>query len=163
MKSKKIKIVIVVLLVLLVLPILFFNVYTHTFSNFLADKNMLTTFYPEGIAYKHKIVMFNSNEDHRIWKFSLKNKETEIINGELSNGIWQPISDEELKYLDEVYFSGFLFEYKEHDEIYCCLYDLEKERYKDIDTGNTFLFGQEKLLFVYNKTTEKYYCVSMSI
>ena len=70
------------------------------------------------------------------------------------------MSNEELKYINDVYFNALLFDYEKSDEIYYCLYDLEKEIYHNIDMGNKLLYGQENLLLVYNKMTSEYYCVS---
>ena len=161
MKKNKRRIVFIALLFLVSITIIFFKLYTFTFSNFIVDENVITVFYPEGVANGYKgITVISPNEDHRIWKYKLNNKEIEKIDNDLSIGVWQMMSYEETKYTNEVYFNGFLFDYKESDEIYYCLYDLDKGIYNNINIQDTLLFGQENLLFVYNKITSEYYCVS---
>ena len=90
------------------ITIIFFKLYTFTFSNFIVDENVITVFYPEGVANGYKgITVINPNEDHRIWKYKLNNKEIEKIDNDLSIGVWQMMSYEETKYTNEVY--SFLF------------------------------------------------------
>lgn len=161
MKTGKRRIVFIALLFLVSIPIIFFRLYTFTFSNFIVDESAITVFYPEGVANGYKgITIISPNEDHRIWKYKLNNKEIEKINNDLSIDVWQMVSNEETKFIKEVYFNGFLFDYKESDEIFYCLNDFDKGIYYNIDIHNTLLYCQENLLLVYNKTTSEYYCVS---
>lgn len=161
MKRNKRKIIFIALLILVSIPIILFRLHTFTFSNFIVDENAITVFCPEGVANGYKgITVISPNEDHRIWKYKLNSQEIEKIDNDLSIDVWQKMSNEELKYINEVYFNYFLFVYNESDEIYYCQYDLDKGSYYNINIYNKLLYGQENLLFVYNKTTSEYYCVS---
>lgn len=161
MKCNKTRLTLVIVLLIVIIPVLLFRTYTHTFSNFLTNEIKISVFYPDGIADKYKgINVVSTNEEHRIWKFKLDNKEINEMNNDLLNGIWQTILSENLNYIYEVYFEKELFDYDESDEVYYCIYDLKSEKYKTIYTHDTILFGQKNLLFVYNKTTSEFYCVS---
>lgn len=160
-RFKKIKILLLVLIAFLVVSVTAFSIHSRTFSDFLIAKNLISNFYPEGPANQYKAVnVISPGEDHRIWKFRLNSKEAENVNGELYGGIWQLLTADGCKYINKAFFDGNLFEYAETDEIYYCLYDLENEWYKNIGMGNGTLHGEENILFVYNKTTTEYYCVS---
>ena len=160
MKNKH-RIIAAIILILVILSVLAFQIYTHTFSNFLVDENSITNFYPKGVANKYEgIIVVSTNEDHRLWKYNLNKQESESIKVELLSGVWQQTTQNELEYIYEVYFNRSLFDYTDTDKIYYCLYDMESENYMNIDIDNTLLYGQESLLFIYNKTTSKFYCVS---
>ena len=157
----KCRIIAVALLILVVFGGLAIRIYTHTFSNFLSDDNSINNFYPAGVADKYEdIIALSANEDHRVWKYNLSKQESESVNSELSAGPWQQTSHNESEYIYEVYFNSSLFDYTDTDEIYYCLYDLKSENYMNINIDSTLLYGQESLLFIYNKTTSKFYCVS---
>ncbi len=159
MKRKKLITVLLILSVIVITAVSSFRLHAHTFSDFLIEENLITNFYPEGPANQYKAVnVISPGEDQRVWKFRLNRKEVNQVNDELKGDIWQLISVDGCKYIDEAYFAGYLFEYDESDEIYYCLYDLKNEWYKNIGTGNTLLYGEENLLFVYNKTTAEFYC-----
>jgi len=160
MKKNKITIAVIVLIILIIVPILLFRAYTYTFSNFLTSETNVTVFYPQGAADVYKNIMVNGNEDHRIWKYKLNNKEAEELKSDLSKDIWQTVSSEECKYINEAYFSKQYFQFTKSDEIYYCLYDLDEGCYKNIAVDDTLLFGQKNLLFLYNATDSEYYCVS---
>ncbi len=162
MKRNKHKIFFIALLIFVSIPIILFRLHTFTFSNFIVDENAITVFYPKGVANGYKgITVISTNEDHRIWKYELNKKEIENLNNDVSIGVWQKMSYEEIKYINEVYFNAYLFDYKESDEIYYYLYDLEIGIHRNnIDIDNKLLYGQENLLLVYNKTDSEYYCVS---
>lgn len=165
MKKKILKTSLVILLLLAVFILIFFSVYMRTFSNFVVDENFITVFYPEGAANRYKCFILWT-EDHRVWQYELNKKEAERANDDLTNDVWQALSEDDLKYIDEVYFCDSdpdcteLFEYNEADEIYYCLYDLNSDGYRNIDANDTVLIAEKQLLFVYNKTTAEYYCVS---
>lgn len=160
MKSKKNTIAVIIAFILVVISVLFFRYFTHTFSSFLIDDSGVINFYPEGMANRYKtITLLSPNEDQRVWKFDLSNQEANDVNINISNGCWQPISVDGLKYVYKIYFAECIFNYRDSDEIYYCLFDLDKGDYKSIDINNNLLFGQENLLFIYNKTTSEYYCV----
>ena len=159
--KNKCRIIAAVLLILVIFSVLAFQIYTHTFSNFLVEDNSITNFYPKGVANKYEdIIVVSTNEDHRVWKYNLNKQESESIKVELPAGVWQQTTHKELEYIYEVYFNKSLFNYTGTDEIYYCLYDLESGNYMNINIDNTLLYGQESLLFIYNKTTSKFYCVS---
>lgn len=162
MKRNKHKIFFIALLIFVSIPIILFRLHTFTFSNFIVDENAITVFYPNGVANGYKgITVISTNEDHRIWKYELNKKEIENLNNDVSIGAWQKMTYEEIKYINEVYFNAYLFDYKESDEIYYYLYDLEIGIHRNnIDIDNKLLYGQENLLLVYNKTDSEYYCVS---
>ncbi len=162
MKLKKSIIAFIVLFSVIVIFALSFKIHARTFSNFVIDKYSISVFYPKGIADKYKNIFVGINEDHRLWKYNLNNKETTNINNDLTNGVWQSIPYDGFQYIYKVYFSEYLFDYNITDEIYYCLYDLRKEEYINIDINDTLLYCQENLLFVYNKTTAEYYCVSIA-
>ena len=159
--KNKCKIVFIALLVFVSIVIALFRVHAFTFSNFIVEETAITVFYPKGVANVYKgITVISPNEDHRIWKYNLNKEEIEKLNKDLSIGVWQKMSYDEIKYIDETYFNAFLFDYDESDEIYYCLYDLGKGNYLNIDIHDELLFGRENILFVYNKTASEYYCAS---
>ena len=164
MKPNKLRIIFITSLVLVSIAVLFFRLYAFTFSNFIVDENDITVFYPKGVANEYKgITVVSPNEDHRIWMYKLQSKEIQKADNNLSIGVWRKTSYEESEYLHNVFFNDFLFDYTNSDEIYYCLFDSASEDYKQIDINDTLLFGQENLLFVYNKTTSEYYCVSKTV
>lgn len=160
MKKNKITIAVIALIILIILPVLLFRAYTYTFSNFLPSETNVTVFYPQGVANEYKSIMVNGNEDHRIWKYKLNKKEAEALKSDLSKDVWQTVSSEESKYINEAYFAKQYFEFTKSDEIYYCLYDLDEGSYKNITVDDTILFGQKNLLFLYNAADSEYYCVS---
>ncbi len=157
----KLKRTMVVLFSVIVISVLSFKIHARTFSNFVIDKYSISVFYPKGIADKYENIFAGINEEHKLWKYNLNNKEITDINDDLTNGAWQPLCCDELEYVYKAYFNEDFLNFNETDQLYYCLYDLENENYINIDISDTLLYCQENLLFVYNKTTAEYYCVSI--
>lgn len=99
------------------------------------------------------------NEWQEIWMYDLKKSEVDAIDMDLKNGRWKPLSDEQIRYIDEVYFSELKISHNESDELFFSLYDCRAEDFTELDTDDTLLYAERQILFVYNKTLGDYYCV----
>ena len=161
MKTNKRRTVFAVLLIIAIAFVGLCRMYFATFSNFTVDDNPIPVYYPQGAANEYKRVTFIiEKEDNRIWKYKLNKAETENIDKDLSNGVWQTVSDSEREYINKAYFDGYIFDCEKSDEIYYCLYDLDDENYNNLDIDDYILLCEAHLLFVYNRTASEYYCVS---
>ncbi|MBR3779868.1 MAG: hypothetical protein IKK63_01540 [Clostridia bacterium] len=155
--KKKIIIATVIIAFLITVPTVLLKANSHNLSNRIPD---VSVYIPDGFSDKYEDAKKDFlNEWHEIWMYDLKESEITAIDKDLSNGIWNPFSDEHIRYADEVYFGELKISYNESDEMLYSLYDCRAEGFTVIDITDTLLYAERQILFVYNKTQGDYYCV----
>lgn len=164
MKSKIIKRILIpisVIALLVAVSVIGYNAYLHDFSKSLPDNFNASVYIPDGMSDRFEGVnMVSTNEWHMVWLYKLNGKESEMLDKDLTNGIWKLLSSDELDYVNEVYFGDLKIDCDGSDEVYYSLYDCNENKFIAVDISDMILYGERQILFVCNKTHGNYYCVN---
>lgn len=156
MKKKAITAILVALLAA-VLFVVLIRTNSHNLSNRIPA---VPVFIPDGFSDEYEDAKKGFlNEWQEIWMYDLKISEIDEIDKDLESGRWKPLSDEQIRYVDEVYFGEMKIIHNETDELFCSLFDCRAEEFTEFDTSDTLLYSKRQILFVYNKSLGDYYCV----
>lgn len=113
----------------------------RTLSKQLPENINIDIFVPSGIADEYRNTLAMTFDDGRIWRYSLNEKEIDLIKNDLGNGKWTRFVPDE---------NNMFFRYTE----------------TDIPNGELYSYTPEdkhSLLFVFDSTNYEYYCFSVSI
>ena len=113
----------------------------RTLSKQLPENISIDIFIPAGIADEYRDALSMTFDDGRVWRYSLNEKEIDLIKNDLENSKWTQFTPDE---------NNMFFRYTE----------------TDIPNGELYAYTPESkrsLLFVFDSTNFEYYCFSVSI
>ena len=158
-KNKKFKIrpankkLIIILVILIFVETTAFRCYFGTLNPYISDLNIVYT--PTKPAYKFHRWYWIDIYDYSV--FRLSNKEEKIILQEAENGKWSELTQHHINLLDyyEDYYEFLDYSYRYH-KCYICIYD---ELNNQIVTDFCEDIPPNRIIFLYDTETNKYYCV----
>ena len=113
----------------------------RTLSKQLPENISIDIFIPSGIADEYRDALAMTFDDGRVWRYSLNEKEIDLIKNDLENSKWTQFTPDE---------NNMFFRYTETDILNGELYAYTPE-------------SKRSLLFVFDLTNFEYYCFSVSI
>ncbi len=156
--NKKLKIrpankkLIIIIAILIFVEATAFRCYFGTLNPYISELNIVYT--PTKPAYKFHRWYWIDIYDYSV--FRLSNKEEKIIIQEAEDGKWSELTSKHIDKLDSVDCSevwGYIYRYH---KCYICIYD---EQNNQIVTDSDNDIPPNKIIFLYDTQTNKYYCV----
>lgn len=144
---------IIIIITLIIIEATAFRCYWGTLNPYISDLNIVYT--PSKPAYKFHHWYWIDIYDYYV--FRLSNREEEIIIQEAEEGKWSELTSEHINKLDYYdYCDEFLdYSYRYHN-CYICIYD---EQNNQIVTDSDDDIPPNRIIFLYDTETNKYYCV----
>ncbi|MBQ2902827.1 MAG: hypothetical protein IJE48_00360 [Clostridia bacterium] len=149
--------------VILFFAVLFFLFQTRSVSAYFRDVSF-DVYVPLGIADTYTDLLPVGIDVHKIWEYKLNSDESNRIEQEHRNGIWNKVTDKamsEIQYYFTVNFDSYLPD-NISDDLYYCIYDFSSKKFITVDE-DTAILGWHRALFVWDRENARYYCVSMSV
>lgn len=158
-KNKKFKIrrankkLIIIIVILISIEATALRCYLGTLNPYISDLNIVYT--PTKPAYK--FYHWHWIDIYEYYVFRLSNNEEKIIIQEAENGNWSEMTSQHANKLDNYeHYNEFLdYSYRYH-KCYICIYD---EQNNQIVTDSDTNIPPNKIIFLYDTETNKYYCV----
>ena len=144
---------IITIVVLLLIGTTAFRCYYNTINPYIAELNIVYT--PKKPAYDVYYWHWTDISEH--YKFRLSNREEEIIIQEAKDGKWAKMTDEHIDMLDWYYNEPLDNNYKNH-KCYICIYDEQNNEIITDSLNDIVTFPGDRIIFLYDTETNKYYC-----
>lgn len=163
MKKRKKLFFLLIPVALILFFVLFIQIQSRTASDYFRDVKP-SVYIPRGIADTYTDLLGFSIDEHKLWEYKLNFTEKNEIEEDLDNGKWNKITDEtmpEIAYYFTVNSDSYMPD-DISDDSYYCIYDFSLKRFIGIDEDVAIL-GWHRALFIFDKETSRYYCVSMSV
>ncbi len=155
-RNKKVLRILAIILVLILTAVAVYKYYFGLITPYISDLNIVYT--PTKPAYRFYHWYWIDIYDYYVFKLS--HKEEQIIIQEAENGNWSELSIKHIDKLDEAHCDEVWgYEYKYH-KCYICIYD---EQNNQIVTDSDNNIPPDRIIFLYDTETNKYYCVFQTI
>lgn len=121
-------------------------------------------FIPKGIANKYNDYLLFGFDDYRIWEYKLDDKKIIEISGNLNNGIWKRLENQNIDIIEFFFKNGTDNHIPEEltENVYFCIYDYKNSVFSDLKSDMN-IPGGHVILFAYDYYNNFYWCVSKSI
>lgn len=148
---------IIILVILVFLEVTAFRCYFGTLNPYIKELNIVYT--PTKPAYK--FYHWHWTDIYEYYVFRLSNREEGIIIQEAENGNWSELTPYHINELDYYeHYDEFLdYSYRYH-KCFICIYD---EQNNQIVTDSDNDMPPNRIIFLYDTETNKYYCVFQTI
>lgn len=148
---------IIIIVILIIIEATAFRCYFGTLNPYISELNIVYT--PTKPAYRFYHWYWIDIYDYYV--FRLSNREEKIIIQEAENGKWSELTSEHIDKLEyfDYYEEIWGNDYKKH-KCYICIYD---EQNNQIVTDSENDIPSNRIIFLYDTETNKYYCVFQTI
>ena len=144
---------IIILVILIFLEVTAFRCYFGTLNPYIKELNIVYT--PTKPAYKFYHWYWIDIYDYYV--FRLSNREEKIIVQEAEEGKWSELTPYHINELDYYeHYEEFLDYSYRHHKCFICIYD---EQNNQIVTDSNNDMPPNRIIFLYDTETNKYYCV----
>ena len=141
---------IIIITALILIETIAFRCYSGTLNPYISDLNIVYT--PTKPAYKY--YHWHWTDIYEYYVFKLSNKEEKILLQEAEEGKWSELTPYHINELN--YYEEFLDYSYRHHKCFICIYD---EQNNQIVTDSDIDMPPNRIIFLYDTETNKYYCV----
>ena len=144
---------IIIIVALILIETIGFRCYSGTLNPYIKELNIIYT--PTKPAYKY--YHWHWTDIYEYYVFKLSNKEEKILLQEAEEGKWSELPPYHINELDYYeHYDEFLdYSYRYH-KCFICIYD---EQNNQIVTDSDNDMPPNRIIFLYDTETNKYYCV----